>query len=116
MLNQVQSEGAVVPALWMLEVANVPLMAARRGPVARESMQERLAMLDMLGIETAAQAIGAAWRNSVLSLAQTRGLIFYDAIYPELAIRRGMSLASSDKALRRAAIQCGVSVEPVELP
>ncbi len=115
LLDRAQTEGAVVPSLWMLEVANVLLMAARRGRIVREAVQERLALLDMLTIETDTQAVGPVWRSTVLSLAQTEALTFYDAVYLELAIRRGMSLASSDKALRRAATQRGVAILPAEM-
>jgi predicted nucleic acid-binding protein len=41
-------------------------------------------------------------------------LTFYDGIYLELAIRRGLPLASSDAALRRAAHRHGVSLAPAE--
>jgi predicted nucleic acid-binding protein len=113
LLDRVQAEGAVVPPLWTLEVANVLLMAARRGRIAREAIQERLALFDMLAIETDGQGAGPVWRSTVLTLAQTDGLTVYDAVYLELAIRRGLPLATSDTALRRAAESRGVAVEPV---
>jgi predicted nucleic acid-binding protein len=113
-LDRVQTEGAVVPPLWTLEVANVLLMAARRGRIAREAIQQRLALLDMLTIETDSQGTGAVWRSTVLTLAQTEMLTFYDAVHLELALRRGLPLATSDKALRRAAAQRGVTVTPAE--
>jgi predicted nucleic acid-binding protein len=116
LLDRVQTDGAVVPSWWMLEVANVLLMAARRGRIAREAVQERLALLDMLAIETDVEGVGPVWRSTVLTLAQTEMLTFYDAVYLELAIRRGLPLASSDKALRRAATQRGVAVVPAETP
>ena len=112
LLDRVQTEGAVVPPLWTLEVANVLVMAARRARVARETIHERLALLDMLAIETDSQGTGAVWRSTVLTLAQTEVLSFYDAVYLELAIRRGLPLASSDKTLRRAAAQRGVAIVP----
>ena len=114
LLDRVQAEGAVVPAWWTLDVANVLLTAARRGRIAREAVQERLALFDMLAIETDTQGIGAVWRSTVLTLAQTEMLTLYDAVYLELAIRRGLSLASSDRALRQAATQRGVAIVPAE--
>ncbi|HVC61789.1 MAG TPA: type II toxin-antitoxin system VapC family toxin [Acetobacteraceae bacterium] len=116
LLDRIQTEGAVVPPLWTLELANVLLMAARRGRIAREAVQERFALLDMLAIETDSQGSGTVWRSTVLALAQTETLTFHDAIYLELAIRRGLPLASSDKALRRAAVQRGVAVAPATAP
>ncbi len=113
-VDRVQTEGAVVPSWWTLEVANVLLMAARHGRIAREAVQERFALLDMLPIETDTQGLGAVWRSTVLAMAETEMLPFYDAVYLELAIRRGPSLATSDKALCRAAIQRGVAIERAE--
>ena len=114
LLDRVQREGAVVPPLWISEAANVLLLAQRRGRIDRETMQERLALLDMLPIETDNMASGAVWRSSVLTLADVEALTFYDATYLELAIRRGLPLASSDAALRRAARRRGVVVVPAE--
>ena len=68
----------------------------------------------MLAIETDVEGAGPVWRSTVLTLAQTEMLTFYDAVYLELAIRRGLPLASSDKALRRAATQRGVAIVPAE--
>ncbi len=102
----------MVPPLWVSEVANVLLQACRRGRLPREAMQERLALLDMLPIEMDPQASGTVWRSSILTLADAETLTFYDATYLELAIRRGLPLASSDTALRRAATRRGVTVVP----
>ena len=98
----------------MSEASNVLLMAQRRGRIDRETMQERLALLDMLPIETDDMASGTVWRSSVLTLADVEALTFYDAIYLELAIRRGLPLASSDAALRRGARRRGIVVLPAE--
>lgn len=112
LLDRVQHEGAVVPPLWISEVANVLLMACRRGRIDRETVPERLAQLDMLPMDTDGVGSGTAWRNGVLTLADAEMLTFYDAVYLELAIRRGLPLASSDAALRRAARRRGVIVVP----
>lgn len=112
LLDRVQHEGAAVPSLWTSEVANVLLLACRRGRIDRETVQERLALLDMLPIETDGMASGAVWRSGVLTLADAEMLTFYDAIYVELAIRQKLPLASSDAALRRAARHRGVIVAP----
>ena len=114
LLERVQHQGAVVPPLWMSEASNVLLIAQRRGRIDRETMQERLALLDMLPIETDDMASSTVWRSSVLTLADVEALTFYDAIYLELAIRRGLPLASSDAALRRAARRRGIVVLPAE--
>lgn len=114
LLDRVQHEGAVVPPLWTSEASNVLLMAHRRGRIDKETMQERLALLDMLPIETDEVAVRAVWRSSVLTLADTETLSFYDATYLELAIRRGLPLATNDAPLRQAAHRRGVVVVPME--
>jgi predicted nucleic acid-binding protein len=45
----------------------------------------------------------------VLSLARTHNLSAYDAAYLELALRRGLSLASLDANLKTAAKAAGVA-------
>jgi len=112
LLEQVQRDGALVPRIWAAEVANVLLMACRRNRIDRQAMQERQALLDMLPIAFDEIGAGPIWRSSVLSLAEMGQLTFYDAIYLELAIRRGLPLASMDRALRRAAQGHGVTVVP----
>jgi predicted nucleic acid-binding protein len=88
--------------------------AVRRQRISREAMHERLHLLDMLPMETDTQGVGPVWRSSVLTLMETDVLTAYDAIYLELAIRRGLVLATSDQALRRAATRRGVTVAPAD--
>ena len=64
-------------------------------------------MLDTLAIEIDSHGAGPVWRSTVLTLAQTDGLTAYDAVYLELAIRRGLPLASGDQALRRGTARRG---------
>lgn len=112
LLDRVQREGALVPPLWISEASNVLLMAERRGRIGKGTMQERLALLDMLPIETDDMAVGSVWRSSVLTLADAETLTFYDATYLELAIRRGLPLVTTDTALGRAAQRRGVVTVP----
>ena len=44
----------------------------------------------------------------MLSLARAHGLSSYDAAYLELALRRGLALATLDKKLKAAASAVGV--------
>jgi hypothetical protein len=55
-------------------------MPQRRGRIDRETVQERLALLDALPIETDAMCSGAGWRSDVLTLADIEMLTFCDAI------------------------------------
>jgi predicted nucleic acid-binding protein len=46
----------------------------------------------------------------VLDLMRAHRLTAYDATYLELALRRGLPLATGDKALRKAASTAGVAL------
>lgn len=101
--------GAVVPAIWRLEVVNGTLQAHRRGRFDAEILQ---ALLD----EFAKVAVTIDWEGSsvpwgpVADLARRHHLSAYDASYLELARRRGLPLATLDTKLRRAAGQESVEV------
>jgi predicted nucleic acid-binding protein len=112
LLDHVQHEGAIVPSLWTLEITNVLLQAGRGGRIAPAAIQERFGLLDMLPIETDAAGTGPGWRGTVLALATADVLTTYDATYLELAIRRGVPLATTDRTLRQAATRHGLTVLP----
>lgn len=91
----------VVPLLWHAESANLLLTAERRGRVSVENFAELLELLAGLPIETDDET--ARIRGPVFRLARAHRLTVYDAIYLDLASRRGIALATRDKALQRAA-------------
>ncbi len=97
----------VVPGLWMLEVANVLLALRRRKRLTKgQSEQARQALVRLLPVvddEAPRLALGP-----IVDLANKQGLSAYDAVYLELALRRGLPLASRDGALNRAAAACGI--------
>ena len=103
LIEAVVEGGAVAPAHWRLEVGNGLLMAERRGRVPPDgtvaALLGRLAALPIaLDSETAARAWDAA-----PALVRRHGLSLYAAAYLELAVRKGLALATFDTALRRAA-------------
>ena len=106
---QVRDQGAVVPGLWHLEVANVLLPAERRGRIAAADVAMRLELIAELPIETDNETTARAWRE-ILALARAEGLTTYDAAYLELAMRRGLPLLTKDEALIAAAERTGVTV------
>jgi predicted nucleic acid-binding protein len=110
-LDQVRQEGGVVPNLWHLELANVLLRAERRGRNIPEGITARLEYVGRLPITTDTETAGRAWRE-VLALARAEGLTTYDAAYLELAVRRGLPLATKDEALLGAAKKVGVAILP----
>ena len=109
--TRVDSEGAVVPDLWRLEIANALLLAERRGRLKRSNMEQRLELLAALPITIDGDTASRAWTDTLL-LARAERLTLYDAAYLELAIRRDVELATLDRELRRAARNMGVAVVP----
>jgi predicted nucleic acid-binding protein len=98
----------LVPLLWFYEIGNALNVAVRRRRILAEQVEEILQMLARIPID-----IDAPDRVELLRLphlARKHSLTTYDAAYLELAIRRKLSLATSDAALRRAAINEGVEL------
>ena len=107
--ERVRDEGAVVPALWHLELANVLLQAEKRGRIATGDVATRLELIAELPIATDHETSARAWRE-VIALARAQGLTAYDAAYLELAVRRGLPLSTRDAALKGAARRIGVAI------
>ena len=96
---------AVVPALWRLEVANALDIARRRGRIDDAGFAYVLGLVEDIhvALDPDPPSIG-----SVVALAREHGVTAYDAAYLSLALRRGLPLATADKALGEAAANCGV--------
>lgn len=109
LLDRMQEAGAVVPALWHLEIGNVLLQAERRGRLTAADQAARVALLRRLPLETDAETTSRAL-GEILLLARAQRLTTYDAAYLELAARRGLPLATRDRALQAAAEQLGVAL------
>lgn len=106
-IDQVRDDGAWVPSVWHLEVANVLYAAEKRGRIKRADLESRLDLLADLPITVDDQTHLYAWR-STLGLARAQRLTTYDAAYLELAMRRRIELATLDTDLARAARRLGV--------
>ncbi len=101
-LNRVVEEGAVVPALWRLEVLNGLQVALRRGRITVAYRDASLNDLRSLVIAVDPRTNQQAW-SATLRLCDRFGLTPYDAAYLELAQRRQLPLATLDGELIRAA-------------
>jgi predicted nucleic acid-binding protein len=93
---------AGVPALWRWEIANALLSIERRKRATKAEVARHLMLLQSYPIEIDETAANQAWTATHL-LAQQHKLTSYDAAYLELALRRGLPLASLDAALQLAA-------------
>lgn len=97
---------AWVPALWHLEVANVLIGAQARGKVDKAGVEKFLATLGTFDVVVDDETIALAW-SKTLGLGEAYGLSAYDAAYLELALRKGLPLASLDAPLRAAVKKAG---------
>lgn len=108
-LKQVAAEGAAVPSLWRLEVANVLKNAVRRGRCDEAYVDRCLERLGRLPIQIDSETDKQAW-GQTRRLAHDQDLSLYDAAYLELAVRRQSTLASNDAALLKAAQSIGIEI------
>jgi predicted nucleic acid-binding protein len=94
-----------------LELANALAMGERKRRITPARASEFIALIGSLPIvidePTANLALG-----TVLDLARREGLSAYDASYLELAMRRGVPLATKDEDLARAARHAGLALLP----
>jgi predicted nucleic acid-binding protein len=111
LLDRIGEFGASVPALWLYEIANVLLMAERRGRTTQARVAEAVGQLQLLPIRVEEAASELILRE-VLASARTAGLTVYDAAYLELALRLGLPLATKDASLMTAARNAGVVLLP----
>ncbi len=88
-----------VPALWLLEMSNLLLNAQRRKRITVDKRRELAAAAAALRIRVDREPVGI---TTVDELGARHGLTAYDAAYLELALRRGLPLATQDEALLAA--------------
>lgn len=103
-LEAVVEHGALAPALWWAEIRNVLLRSEGLGRISPGDTESALASLAELRIRLDHAPRGP----EVLRLARAYGLTAYDAVYLELALREGRSLATLDRKLAAAAEGEGV--------
>ena len=108
-LDNVAADGAIVPSLWRLEIANLLRTAERRGRCNEALADALLKQFESLPIAIDHETDAHAWQ-STRALSREHGLTPYDAAYLELAIRLGLPLATGDRALIAAARNLGVDV------
>lgn len=108
-LNHVRDHGAIVPAIWPLEVLNSVIAGVRRERIDGEGIDRFQQILSQLPIEIELLSIEHCF-NRILSISTGFGLTAYDASYLELAQRKNLALATRDKRLISAARAFGISV------
>jgi len=105
-LQRIQKDGVVVPALWFLEVANGILVSQRRGGVSIATSASFIGLVEALPID---QDKVQPWSvfATVLFLGRSYELTSYDAVYLELVLRIGGTLATFDGQLAEAVRKAG---------
>lgn len=106
-LEYVARNGALVPALWEVEVLNGLRSAELRGRLSEAGASHALQAFASLPIDISARRVD---RVHVLSIARDHGLSAYDATYLWLAMAENLSLATRDGQLAHAARTAGVEV------
>jgi predicted nucleic acid-binding protein len=102
-------DSAVVPVLWPIEVANVLLLATRRGRISEEEWPRIRTDLNVLPIDIDLESHGQVLER-VLPIAAQYELSVYDAMYLELALRFGLPLATLDRKLNAAGKEAGLEL------
>lgn len=105
---QLESDKALVPALWQMELANVLKTACTRGKLSLDAARQILDALGTLPIEI--DAGPTPGQRQLFELAMRSKLSSYDAAYLELAMRHGLPLATQDEQLKEAAIAVGIAI------
>lgn len=100
--DYVVHNGATVPSLWRIEIANSLTVAVRRERITAKERKESLLDLEQLMIASDRETDSHVWGDT-LRLADQHGLTVYDATYLELALRLALPLATLDRDLRVAA-------------
>ena len=103
--ERLNGEDAVVPALFVSELANVFLKLSRRRLLSPEVAAEAAQKVAALGLEVDRNPPAP---DRLFHLAAQYGLSTYDATYLELALRRGLPLACWDGGLQAAAEKAGL--------
>lgn len=109
-LDRVAENGALVPPVWVYEIANGVWVGEHRGRISWAQGQRFLGLLEELPIEIPAVGLGRVWHD-VLAVSRTYDLAAYDAAYIELASREGVPLLSKDQQQCAAAKQAGVALQ-----
>lgn len=103
--NLLDTQDAVVPALFLSEFGNVFLKLSRQRKLSADQAAGAVQRFAQLGLEVDRQTPDP---ERLFSLATQYGLSAYNATYLELALRRGVPLACWDGGLRAAAERAGL--------
>jgi len=101
-LDRLEVSTAVVPSIWPLEVGNVLLVAERKKRLSEADSTRFIVLLAELPI-IIEQEPPERMMKDILALAREHQLSTYDASYLDLAMRKGLPIATLDNRLKAAA-------------
>lgn len=101
-----QGDTALAPSFWPHEVLNALLAGERRKRISQEMIRGFLDDLAVLPIALEQFPAGVVF-DRIQSLSRKHGLTSYDAAYLDLALEKGLALATLDEALARACKNAG---------
>ena len=107
-LELLREGSAFVPPIWFLEIVNVLGMAERRRRIKKSDSIRFCALLRSLPIFADSGSEAWEYAERVLSLSREHHLSAYDTAYLDLALRRGLALATRDQKLQTACRQAEV--------
>ncbi len=106
-LESLKTTAALAPSVWPLELGNALLAARRRNRLGKAPVTRFLALMKNLPIHVE-QESPERMLNEILSLAREQGISTYDASYLDLAMRKGLPIATLDSSLEKAARNCQI--------
>jgi len=108
-LERLTEAVAYVPPVWSLEVVNVLLATERKKCISEADSVHFISLLSQLPIFVEYESPEKSMKD-LLGLARIHNLSSYDASYLDLAMRKGLPLATLDKNLRKAAESTNVLI------
>lgn len=108
-LDRLETRTGLVPSIWPLEVCNVLLTAERKRRLAQADSARFIALLNGLPILVEQEPPERMMRE-IFALTREHQLSSYDASYLDLAMHKGLPLATLDKNLVKTAKRSGVTI------
>lgn len=107
-LEKLTGASAVVPSIWPLEVVNVLIVAERQKRLSESDSLRFLTLLSQLPIIVEYER--PETMTELLALARSNNLSSYDASYLNLAVRKGVPIATLYNKLIEAATRIDVPI------
>lgn len=108
-LGRLTEAAAFVPSIWPLEVVNVLLVAERKNRLSESDSIRFLTLLSQLPIFVENERPEKMMKD-LLALARASSLSSYDASYLDLAMRKGLPIATLDSRIIKTAKRIHVPV------